>query len=125
MTLHLVQPQLTDADRTWLDALPQVRRHGPALADFADTAALLTAMDLVISVDTAAAHLAGALGLPLWVLLQHAADFRWLRGRDDSPWYPTARLFRQGPDRRWPPVLARVRQALEACLPAPSPPPTW
>jgi ADP-heptose:LPS heptosyltransferase len=82
------------------------------LRDFADTAALVECMDLVISVDTSVAHLAGALARPLWLLLPFAPDWRWILGRDDTPWYPTARLFRQGEDRRWEPVLARVAKEL-------------
>jgi ADP-heptose:LPS heptosyltransferase len=89
-----------------------VQVHAPALRDFADTAALAAGMDLVVAVDTAAAHLAGALGVPVWILLQSGADFRWLRGRTDSPWYPTARLFRQPRHGDWDPVLADLRRAL-------------
>ena len=81
------------------------------LGDFSDTAALISQLDLVISVDTSVAHLAGALGKPVWVLLTHAPDWRWLLDRDDSPWYPTARLFRQARPGEWDPVLARVIDA--------------
>jgi ADP-heptose:LPS heptosyltransferase len=69
-------------------------------------------MDLVISVDTSIAHLAGAVGAPLWLLLAHAADFRWLSGRGDSPWYPTARLWRQPSPGDWASVLRLLRDAL-------------
>src|SRR5689334_18061836 len=65
------------------------------LTDFAETAAAISALDLIISVDTSVAHLAGALGKPLWLMLAHPAEWRWLEDRDDTPWYPTARLFRQ------------------------------
>lgn len=82
------------------------------LTDFADTAALMSHLDLVISVDTSVAHLAGALGRPTWVLLPFAPDWRWMLERDDSPWYPTMRLFRQSRRRDWLPVLERVREAL-------------
>ncbi len=116
VTFHLIQQELAPADAAWLEQHPALRLHGARLRDFSDTATLLSAMDLVISVDTAVAHLAGALGLPVWILLQHAADFRWLRGRDDSPWYPTARLFRQEPDRRWEPVLESVAEALATAV---------
>ena len=83
------------------------------LTDFADTAALIGALDLVISVDTAVAHLAGALGRPVWLLNRRDTDWRWLLERDDSPWYPTLRQFRQTRDGDWGPVVARVRHALE------------
>lgn len=78
------------------------------LADFADTADLVAALDLVIGIDTAAAHLAGALGKPAWILLPFAADWRWLVGRADSPWYPSVRLYRQAAPGDWPGVIARV-----------------
>ena len=80
---------------------------------FADTAALISALDLVVSVDTSVAHLAGALAKPGWVLLSLIPDWRWLLDRDDSPWYPTMRLFRQGETRHWPEVIDRVRRELE------------
>ena len=84
------------------------------IRDYADTAALTTLMDLVISVDTSVAHLAGALGRPVWLLLPYDPDWRWLLGRQDSPWYPTARLFRQPVRGDWESVLARVGEALDA-----------
>ncbi|SDT99972.1 Tetratricopeptide repeat-containing protein [Verrucomicrobium sp. GAS474] len=84
----------------------------PDGSDFYDTALRLREMDLVISVDTASAHLAGAMGLPLWILLPHAADWRWLRDCADSPWYPTARLFRQPRDGAWDEVVSAVGTAL-------------
>jgi ADP-heptose:LPS heptosyltransferase len=84
------------------------------LVDFEDTAALIANLDLVITVDTAVAHLAGGLGRPVWILLPYAADWRWMTGRDDSPWYPSARLFRQRRAGDWGDVLDRVRQALIA-----------
>jgi hypothetical protein len=82
------------------------------LGDFADTAAAIARLDLVISVDTAVAHLAGALGKPVWVLLPFAPDWRWMLDREDSPWYPTARLFRQTRPGDWPGVFDRVGAAL-------------
>ena len=82
------------------------------LHDFADTAALVHALDLVISVDTAAAHLAGALGKPVWVLNRYDQCWRWLSDRTDSPWYPTARLFRQPAMGDWAWVIEQVRCAL-------------
>ncbi len=80
--------------------------------DFSDTAALIENLDLVIAVDTAVAHLAGALGKPLWLLNRYNTCWRWLLERDDSPWYPTARIFRQDETRTWDGVIARVQAAL-------------
>jgi tetratricopeptide (TPR) repeat protein len=80
--------------------------------DFSDTAALIKNLDLVIAVDTSVAHLAGALGKPLWLLNRYNTCWRWLLGRDDSPWYPSARLFRQDKTRDWRPVIGRVAAAL-------------
>jgi hypothetical protein len=82
------------------------------LDDFADAAALMEALDLVITVDTAVAHLAGALGRPVWLLNRFGGDWRWLLDRDDSPWYPTLRQFRQPALNDWASVIARVRLAL-------------
>jgi Tfp pilus assembly protein PilF len=92
----------------------------PALADFADTAALIAGLDLVITVDTAVAHLAGALGKPCWVLLpDYLPDWRWLTGRGDTPWYPgTMRLFRQGPGEGWETVVKEIAVALNPVVPA-------
>lgn len=84
----------------------------PHLDDFADTAAAIAQLDLVITVDTAVAHLAGALGKPVWVLLPYAPDWRWMLNRSDSPWYPTMRLFRQLSHGNWTTVFAEVRDAL-------------
>ena len=86
---------------------------GPELHDFADTAAVIDQLDLVVSVDTSLVHLAGALGKPVWTLLPTPSDWRWLDDRDDSPWYPTMRLFRQRRQGDWPEVLARVQEALQ------------
>ena len=82
--------------------------------DFADTAALMSLLDLVVTIDTSVAHLAGALGKPVWIMLQHSADWRWLLDRNDSPWYPTARLFRQQQRGDWEGVVADVARALSA-----------
>jgi tetratricopeptide (TPR) repeat protein len=84
----------------------------PDLGDFADTAAAITNMDLVISVDTAVAHLAGALGTMVWTLLPFNSDWRWMLGRDDSPWYPSMRLFRQEKRKDWEGVIERVAAEL-------------
>ncbi len=87
--------------------------HRAELTDFAATAALISNMDLVISVCTSVAHLSGAMGRPLWVLLCADADWRWLRGRDDTPWYPGAKLYRQAAAGDWGELAARVGVALE------------
>lgn len=84
------------------------------LGDFAETAALIANLDLVITVDTAVAHLAGAIGRPVWVMNRLEAEWRWLRGRDDSPWYPTLRQFRQPAAGDWRSVVGQVRAALSA-----------
>ena len=81
--------------------------------DFSDTAHLLQQLDLVISVDTAVAHLAGALNRPTWLLRPQNADFRWLKGRSDSPWYPSMRLFRQRRHGDWSDVVDEIRQAFQ------------
>ena len=83
------------ADLAGLAQCPNLVRLEEALTDFADTAAVIEQLDLVIAVDTAVAHLAGALGKPVFVLISYIQDWRWLAGRADSPWYPTARIFRQ------------------------------
>jgi ADP-heptose:LPS heptosyltransferase len=82
--------------------------------DFHDTAAFVAQLDLVISVDTAVAHLAGALARPVWALLPFASDWRWLASRDDSPWYPTMRLFRQSAKGDWTQVIERMKNELSA-----------
>jgi tetratricopeptide (TPR) repeat protein len=91
-----------------------VHNVGESFTDFADTAGAIENMDLIISVDTSVAHLAGAMGKPTWVLLKFDADWRWLLERSDSPWYPSMRLFRQARNETWPTVIERVAQALRA-----------
>lgn len=112
---HVLQTDVTDAERKWLSG--KARVFGPTdfadgQRDFGDAAAHVSAMDLVITVDTSLAHLAGALGKPVWILLAYAPDFRWMLERDDSPWYPTARLFRQRHMGDWAEVIARVHEGL-------------
>lgn len=85
---------------------------GPELKDFADTAAAMSVLDLIITTDTSVPSLAGALGRPVWTMLQFSPDFRWLLGREDSPWYPTMRLFRQTSRGDWKGLVDRVAQAL-------------
>jgi len=86
---------------------------GDELDDFDDTAAVIENLDLVISVDTSVAHLAGAMGKTVWTLLPFSPDWRWMLGRDDSPWYPTMRLFRQEERGCWEPVIERVAKELQ------------
>lgn len=112
----VVQKDIRPADTTVLSSRGDILQAGDALTDFADTAALIAQLDLVITVDTSLAHLAGALGKPVWILLPRIPDWRWLLNRDDSPWYPTARLFRQDDSAAWPGVIARVRDALTEFL---------
>lgn len=111
------QPDVREADRAALAAWPDLLDAGRELRDFADTAALVEALDLVISVDTSVAHLAGALARPVWLLLPYVPDWRWMLDRDDSPWYPTARLYRQPAIGDWESVLARVKADLTAMAP--------
>ena len=95
-----------------------IRHFGAQLHDFADTAALCDLMDIVVSVDTSVAHLAAAMGKPTWILLPYVPDWRWLLERDDSPWYPSVRLYRQSQRGQWGPVLERVARDLLHLLPA-------
>ncbi|HXI21759.1 MAG TPA: tetratricopeptide repeat protein [Gemmatimonadales bacterium] len=93
-----------------------VRNLAPLIRDFADTAALVGQLDLVLTVDTSVAHLAGGLGARVWVMLTFAPDWRWSSDADKSPWYPTARLFRQPRPGDWPGVVAQVRRALSSLV---------
>jgi len=119
---------ILDADASFISLQKDVRpadqatllEHGEivdltaCLCDFSETAALMSCLDLVITVDTSVAHLAGALGRPTWILLPYTPDYRWLLDRDDSPWYPAVRLFRQAEDRDYANVMKRVRAELQS-----------
>jgi hypothetical protein len=107
-----LQHEVRDDDAGCVRNCPNVLLIGQEFRDFADTAAAVAALDLVISVDTAVAHLAGAMGKRLFLLLPFAADFRWLRERQDSPWYPTAQLFRQPKFGDWDGVMDALRWEL-------------
>ena len=108
-----LQKEVREADRAALESSDLVDVSAE-LGDFADTAALISTLDLVISVDTSVAHLAGALGKPTWVMVPFAPDFRWLLDREDTPWYPKMRLFRQSRAGDWDGVIARIGEALRA-----------
>lgn len=114
-TYVCLQKDVRPVDRTVLET-SDVRVFGDDLRDFEDTAALCDLVDLVISVDTSISHLAGALGRPTWVLLACVPDWRWLLDREDCPWYPTARLYRQPETGSWAPVLDRVASDLSRLI---------
>nr|WP_175720455.1 tetratricopeptide repeat protein [Burkholderia anthina] len=107
----VLQPALDDDERARIDAHPRVHRLDGRLNDFADTAALIERLDGVVTIDTAVAHLAGALGKPLWIMLPFAADWRWFT-RHDCPWYPQATLVRQPAPGQWFDVATAVAAAL-------------
>ena len=107
-----LQNEVRPADADLLKQTPRIAWFGEALTDFNETAALVHQLDLVVTVDTSVAHLAGAMGKPVWLLLQHNPDWRWLLDRDDSPWYPTVRLFRQPRPGEWDAVIGRVAREL-------------
>ena len=108
--------QVGDETRQLAEAGQKVTDLSPLLTDYAETAAAVAQLDLVISVDTSVVHLAGALARPIWILIPTVPDWRWLRDRDDNPWYPTVRLFRQATMFEWEPVLAKVAQELAAAV---------
>jgi len=110
-----LQKELRTADQAVLEGLP-LRHFGPQLEDMADTAALCELMDIVIAVDTSVAHLAAALGRPVWIMLPPTNDWRWLRERSDSPWYPSATLYRGSKATEWADVIASVGRDLDAAL---------
>ncbi len=111
-----LQKEVRDDDLATLKERDDIVHFGDKLETFADTAAVIANLDLVIAVDTSVAHLAGALAKPVWVLLPFLPDFRWLLDREDSPWYPTARLFRQQAPGDWSGVIRRVVIELEKLL---------
>lgn len=109
-----LQKELRECDRETLAGRPDIRFFGDELRDFADTAALCEQLDLVISVDTSVAHMAGAIGKPTWILLPFVPDWRWMLDREDSPWYPSVRLFRQEASGEWGGVFAELKRRLNA-----------
>jgi hypothetical protein len=115
-TFISLQKEPRPADAEFLRERMEIVDVSADLTDFAETAALVSCLDLVITVDTSVAHLSGALGRPTWILLPYVPDYRWLLNRDDSPWYPTVRLFRQTKSREYDSVVDRVRAELMGLL---------
>jgi len=109
---HSLQKEVREIDIKTLTDFPKINQHQDDLLDFSDTAALIDEMDLVISVDTVVAHLSGAMGKKTFILLPYSPDFRWMLDRADSPWYPTATLFRQPSVGDWDSVISEIRQLL-------------
>ena len=105
---YRLQTNVREADRAALESAPSIFSFDDALLDFENTAALCACLDVVITVDTSLAHLAGALGIRTWLLLAHTPDFRWLRDREDTPWYPSVKLYRQAAAGDWTAVFERV-----------------
>lgn len=111
-----LQKEIGTADRVTLLEDGRIQDFSDRLDDFSDTAALISMMDVVVSVDTSVAHLAGALGTPLFVLLAYVPDWRWLLNRNDSPWYPTARLLRQSSHGDWDSVCGQLAPGLHETM---------
>ena len=109
---HSLQKEIREIDVKTLTDFSKINQHQDDLLDFSDTAALIDEMDLVISVDTAVAHLSGAMGKKTFILLPYSPDYRWMLDRADSPWYPTATLFRQPSVGDWDSVISQIRQLL-------------
>jgi hypothetical protein len=107
-----LQKEVRENDIGTLQNNQEILQFSSELKDFTDTAALINCLDLVISVDTSVAHLAGALGKPTWVLLPYVPDWRWMLNRDDSPWYPSITLFRQSSNSDWRSVFEKLNKAL-------------
>jgi len=111
-----LQKELRPADKAMLEGRHDIRDLTADLTDFVETAALISGLDVVVTVCTSVAHLAATLGRPTWIMLPYLADWRWLRDRDDSPWYPAARLFRQDASCRYEPVVHSVRSELAGMI---------
>jgi hypothetical protein len=111
-----LQKEISEKDFAILRQFGRIAFFGDDLRDFSDTAALLDLMDLIITIDTGVAHLAGAMGKPVWILLPYNCDWRWLLDRDDSPWYPSVRLFRQQQIGNWATVTDQVKNQLRSAI---------
>jgi Glycosyltransferase family 9 (heptosyltransferase) len=125
---NTLQPRNARRDKLDLLRLPQRGRRSPLglnqvmhlspdlFLAFVDTAAVMSSLDLIVTADTAVAHLAGALGRPTWVALKYVPHWTWMLEREDSPWYPTVRLFRQPEPNNWASVFSTIEQALRSLL---------
>lgn len=116
VNFYSLQKEVREEDQATLSQLSQIQQYSQELNDFSDTAAMVDNLDLIISVDTSVAHLAGAMAKNVWILISYLPDYRWMLDREDSPWYPTARLFRQPNIGDWESVIGNVKQALQALL---------
>jgi tetratricopeptide (TPR) repeat protein len=116
VSFHNLQKEIRANDQVVLNQLPKIKSYTERLQDFTDTAALISQLDLVITVDTSVAHLAGAMGKTVWILLPYVPDYRWLLDTEISPWYPTARLFRQPSVGDWQAVVGELLTALQALI---------
>jgi tetratricopeptide (TPR) repeat protein len=112
LEFHSLQKEIREIDAQTMKDFPHIHNHQEDIVDFTDTAALIDAMDIIISVDTSVAHLAGAMGKKIWILLPYFPDFRWMLNRDDSPWYPSAKLYRQEKINNWDSILEKVKAEL-------------
>ena len=110
---HSLQKEIRECDRKTLNTYKSIYQHQDDLKDLSDTAALIEQMDLIISVDTSVAHLAGALGKQIFILLPFIPDYRWMLDRRDTPWYPSAILFRQPIINDWCSVILNVKETLQ------------
>ena len=109
---HSLQKEVREIDLKTLIDFPKINQHQDDLIDFSDTAALIDEMDIIISVDTAVAHLSGAMGKKTFILLPYSPDYRWMLDREDNPWYPSATLFRQPSAGDWDSVIFKISQLL-------------
>jgi len=107
-----LQKEVRPEDAALLNTTPSITDLSAHLTDFAETAAIISGLDLVITIDSSLAHLTGALGVPVWIMLPYLPDFRWMMARRDSPWYPSARLFRQSSPGDWTTVIDAIDAAL-------------
>lgn len=120
VAFYSLQKEVREEDQATLSQLSQIQQYSQELNDFSDTAAMVDNLDLIITVDTSVAHLAGAMAKNVWIMISYLPDYRWMLDRDDSPWYPTAKLFRQPAVGDWESVIGNVKVALQELLPAKS-----